>query len=796
MTSRDHALAVLEFERALEVVAGRAVSEPGAAALLARRPLDDIDAARRELAAVAELMPLLAGTDPWRLDAFPDLAGSLARLAIPDAILDADALSACADVMRVGRAAGELMPRLDPAGLSGAIVEDAWGDAGLEKRIGRTFDEGGGVADRASPELRRIRRRLVDRRARLVDRLERFARDLPERLRVSDASVTVRNGRYCVPIRREGKGATPGLVHDASASRQTLFVEPTIAIDAMNEIRELEIAETREVRRILEALSNELREVRAELAASFRALVELDSLRARAAYASESDATAPELTDAESSIEICGGRHPLLDAAEAVPFDLTLDPHERVLLISGPNAGGKTVFLKAVGLIVALAKSGVVPPVRTGTRFPFFDELFAVIGDEQSIDASLSTFGAQAKNLAEILTGSGPRDLVLIDEIGSATDPAEGGALAAAALTRLAGRARLTIATTHLGDLKRLGDESRSTVNASLQFDSRLLEPTYRLARDRPGRSYALVIAARLGVPDEVLDDARARLEAEHVSLDELLDRLETERAETEELRARLETRDGALDEAEARVAAREAELEARLRRAAREREHAVNRALKEARATIEETIARLEVEHGADERSRTEARRRARSEVERAIRESTAALTALDAESRDASSAAPRPGDRVRWHDAERSGVLVEVRGRRGIVEVEGLRLTVPLSDLRTHPQTTEAGSRTPPPTPPSDLDVPELTVRTEVDLRGLRVDEVSGVLNPALDAAVVAELPWLRVIHGKGTGALRSIVRDLLRSDGRVPAFRPGERNEGGSGVTVVEFEAKNEG
>ncbi len=802
MMEPDHALSVLEFGRVLDVVAKRAVSEAGAADVRGLRPLGSRALAARTLEAVDELQAQLTGADRWNLEAFPDLAGTLRKLSIPDASLEAQALVDCAAVMATARSAKSLERQLSPDGIAGKWVAQLWGDVDLEKRIARTFDESGAVADRASPELKRIRRSLVDGRARLVERLDRYARELPERVRVPDASVTVRNGRYCVPLRREGKGAVGGLVHDASASRQTLFVEPTIAIEAMNEIRELEIAEVREVMRILRALSGEVSAVVRELAGSYEALVQLDSLRARARVAQELGASSPDLFEGAGPIEMRGARHPLLALMGdgAVPFDLVLAPNERVLLVSGPNAGGKTVLLKAFGLTAALAQSGVVPPVAPGTRLPFFRRLFAVIGDEQSIDASLSTFGAQAKNLAEILIESTAEDLVLIDEIGSATDPAEGGALAAATLTRLSTQARLTIATTHLGDLKRLEDEGAATVNASLQFDSERLEPTYRLVRDRPGRSYALVIAARLGVPEDVLADARARLDAEHVSLDTLLERLEGERIEVEGLREQLEERADRLRDRENSLVERETRVAAEVRAATREREEARNQALKEARATIAETIDALEVRYGErDSESRAEAKRSARGTVERAIRESGAALAGLQEVPSPAGDAStPRVGETVRWHDSKRSGVLVEIRGDRGVVSVDGLRLKVPLSDLLAHPMSVGARQEeTVRPVKPRSRSGttlgPEFVVSTEVDLRGLRVDEVEAVLFPALDAAVVAELPWLRIIHGKGTGALREVVQELLSADGRIPSFRPGESNEGGTGVTVVDFEER---
>ena len=794
----DHALRVLEFDRVLSAVSERAVSAPGAARVRGLRPLADEAAARRQLTAVAEVQALLGSEEGLRAARFPDVEGVLRRLSLEDAWLDAGELRACARVMAAARRACGLASRLDPDGLPAHHARQLWGERNLETRITAAFDDAGGLVDGASSELRRIRRALGSARARLVADLASFAGALPERVRVPDASVTVRNGRYCIPVRREGKGIAGGLVHDASASRQTLFVEPARAIEAMNGIRELELREEREMERILRDLSAAVRRHTPELAASYRALVELDALRARALFAAELEASPPDFVDPTvHGIRIMGARHPLLALAPggAVPFDLDLAEEERVLLVSGPNAGGKTVLLKTLGLVAALAQSGVVPPLRAGTRIPFFHRLFAVIGDEQSIDASLSTFGAQARNLAEILNETGDGDLVLFDEIGSATDPAEGGALAAAALERLADQARLTVATTHLGDLKRLGDDG-AAVQASLAFDPRRLEPTYALVRDRPGRSYALVIAARLGVPEDVLAGAHARLGPDHVSLDALLARLEAERGEIEGLRARLERRAENAAARERDLAARESALADSERAAARRREVARRDTLREARERVEAAIVRLESAYAGgdgDADARRAAKRAARGEVERALRTSARKLRRLD-DGASAGEAArmPEVGEPVRWSASDRPATLVELRGDRGVVDIDGLRLTIPLRDLRAHSGATTRGAAASAVAgnAPGERR-PEVRARAAVDLRGLRADEVRAALTPAIDAAVVGDLPWLRIIHGKGTGALRARVRDIVRDDPRIRLFRAGAAGEGGTGVTVVEFE-----
>ena len=786
-----HALAVLEVPEVLERIAGLAVGEAGAARVRALRPCADADVARRQLAAVGDLVGILSEDGAWELTGIPAVGPAISRLKVPGSLLEPEQLIAVGVVLATTRAAAErLRGRVPDGGVLSELVDLLWADRALERRLAETFDEDGAVSDRASPELRRIRRELNTGRGRLVERLEAYVRSLPDRVRVPDASITIRSGRYCIPIRREGKSTVGGLVHDASGSRQTLFVEPPVAIDAMNEIRELEIAERREIDRILRVITDALRERATELESSYVALVDLDSLRARALFSIRLGASLPRLDEPTAPLDIVQGRHPLLDEARtAVPFDLRVAEDETVLLISGPNAGGKTVLLKSIGLAAVLAKSGVIPPVGEGSRIPAFGQVFAVIGDEQSISASLSTFGAQARNLAEILERSTRDDLVLIDEIGSATDPAEGGALAAAILAALADRVRLTVATTHLGDLKGLAAERPSTVNASLQFDAERLEPTYRLERDRPGRSYALEIAGRLGIPAGVLDDARSRLDQEHRAVDDVLATLERDQQILDRERVELSARVDAVARRETSAARRAEEVERKELELARERGRALEETLLEGRTRIEETITRLETEwRGADEPARRSAKRAARGEIERSLRE-TRRRAETGREVAPATGEAVAAGDEVRWAESGRTGRLVELRGGRGVVEVDGLRLTVPAADLRAAGPAPEAPATASPPATLARL--PELEMRTEVDLRGLRAEEVEAVLVPALDAAIVAEIPWLRIIHGKGTGALRSVVEALLGADPRVESFRAGDAREGGTGVTVVEFE-----
>ncbi len=812
---RAHALRVLEFPRVLDLVARDATSELGAARVRELRPFERRAPAAEALAAVDEMVGLLHRDEGWAPPPIPDLRAALRRLGVDGSVLEPSDLAGVATLLDSARRVRRDILRFSEewpglARRAGRAVKAPQ----VQERLEASLDEAGAVADGASPELARLRRDLRGRRADLVSRLERLAGNLPSRVRVPDASVTLRNGRYCIPVRREGRSQVGGIVHDESASRQTLFVEPPQAIEPMNEIRELEMAEAREVRRILGELTDLVRPLREPLADSLEALAEIDSLFARATYAVGHGGVRPELGPDEErgAYRVAEGRHPLLLATgePTVPFSLELAPGESTLLVSGPNAGGKTVLLKAIGVISAMAQSGLPPPVGPGTRLPTFDGFFAVIGDEQSIEASLSTFSAQVANLKEIVDGAGGRSLVLVDEIGGNTDPSEGAALAAAVLLRLARQAGLTVATTHLGDLKALAGEDDRVVNASLQFDRERLRPTFALLRDRPGRSYALEIAGRLGLPEDVLAEARRRTSTEGRALESVLAELEGAEEELQGMIAaargrqrELERRARELEEREERSKRRARDLESREAELEREARQRAETYLLEARERVEEAIRRLEERYAETPRPRASARvesetreaaAAARRAVEEAVRETRDATPEMPLAEPELDPEALEEGQMVHLRSLGRAGRVREVRGERVVVTAGGLRLTVPISDLERAPDEEVAGEagRGDRGGGPTAVEArPEIEPRSEVDLRGLRADEVEAALVPALDAAIFADLPRLRIIHGKGTGALRRRVREVLGEDARIAGFRAGAFDEGGSGVTVVEFD-----
>ncbi len=817
MTMPGRALRVLEFERALEYAAGFASTAVGRKAVLAMRPSADGGVVRARLSAVAETNRFLAPRPDWAFPRLPESDAAVRRLAVEGAVLSAGELARLGVLLAAGRTFLRALPR-ETEGLPElrALGARVCAHRDLENAIVRSVDPEGVVLEGASGELRRLRTRLAGAHNRLVSHLESFLKGVNERYRVPKASVSIREGRYVVPVRREGRRTVGGYVHDESSSGATVFIEPPSAIEMMNRIRELERAEVREIRRILRALSGRCRPLAPALADSMGALTEVDKLVALARTAVRWEACIPEIT--RGPLAIRSGRHPLLLAAgiDAVPFDLDLGPHERVVVVTGPNAGGKTVFLKSVGLIAALAQAGVVPPVGPGTRLPVFDGFFADVGDEQSIADSLSTFSAHLRNLQEVLAKAGRRSLVLIDEPGAGTDPKEGEALAQAVIEVLAERGCVAVLTSHLGGLKRLARPGGRIVNASLRFDGERLAPTYRFVKGRPGRSYGLAIARGLGFPSEVLDRADACRDRAEARLDELLESLEAKEAKVTSLLA-------GLDAERDRASAQQRELERREEELGRsEREHA-GRARREARQLLLD--ARREVEGViADLAARAESRgdlgeafRDARRSVEAAARalEEPRVGERRGAAGRDEGGvgrgaggerrerhggrAAPVPGSTVRVAELDVPGTVVAVEGGRAVVSVGEVRMKVDLAKVvpvrgdergegggaggtggrergeRSAPRAAVWGGAVADPTP-------------ELDLRGQRAHEAEVSLRRALDDASMADLGALRVIHGKGTGALRKRVSAVLEADERVEDFRAAKPAEGGYGVTVA--------
>jgi DNA mismatch repair protein MutS2 len=794
--SKD-ALDTLEFGPVLQLVAAHAIGPLGAARVLGRKPTSDIEWISGELARVAEVAALFRRGDSLLAEPIPDVTRALARLRIEGSVLEGVELAALQRVLGAAWNVSLDLRRVAQLAPLAAQLIQPLPDKAIERRLNQSLDPDGNLLDSASPGLAAARREVQAARQRLLRRLEALLRGLGPSAAPADASVTVRGNRYVIPVRRDSRSRPPGIIHDESGSAGTLFIEPSETIELGNALREAEVSEERETLRVLRELTGLLRLELPVIGGAVEMCVAVDDLVARARYAVAVLGEMPEVETAPATLRIVNGRHPLLlsGAQSVVPFDLELDREERTLLISGPNTGGKTVLLKAVGLATALAGSGIIPPVGAGSRLPIFRQLYADIGDRQSIAASLSTFSAHVRMLRGVLEDADDRTLVLLDEIGSGTDPVEGAALAAATLVSLTRRGTVTLATTHLGALKELASHEPGVVNASLQFDAATLTPTFRFMKGVPGRSYGLSIARRLGVTGDILDDAEARVPDAERRLDALLAAVEerecqlrAEQATAAERMVELDSLAARLGVQETSQAAREAELKRREKDAEHEGHRRARAYLMEARQRVEEALAAAS--GASDEAAAREARRL----VEEGIREQGEALVLGGAAGQRGSGAAGplEIGSRVRVESGG-TGEVTEIRPDGKVVVTAGsIRLVTEPATLTLVLRGEERKHRVEAAPLPIAQRAPGPAAPLEIDLRGMTGDEAEVATVAAVDAAVLAEQPFLRIIHGMGTGVVRERVQRVVAQDRRISRYGFAARNQGGTGVTIVEFSA----
>ncbi len=663
----------------------------------------------------------------------------------------------------------------------------------------RIFEGDGRVKDTATVRLHGIRAAILRLRRDVVRRLEDLSREKAEFL--SEGYVTEKGGRYCLPVRSDRRDAVPGIVHEKSGSGLTLFVEPLAVVDANNALAEALEEEREEIHRILVSLTARFAARKGDLTRSVTVLTELDAFQARAEWSSRADGVFPE---AGPHVVLRGARHPLLDrrlaplreevfgenaeqrAADAVPLDLELPEGKRLLLLSGPNAGGKTVVLKTVGLFALLSQSGFAVPASRGTALPVFDRILVVAGDAQDLLGDLSSFEAAMTRTSRVLSEATPQSLVLLDELGSGTDPDEGGALAVAILEHAVAHSGLTVATTHLAAVKEWGHARPAVLSAAMEFDEASGRPTYRARPGSVGRSRALAVASRAGLPGPVLEAARGRLGAAWGAADAALSRLETEtravRAETERAQALAAAAEAKLEETERQKAALAAE-KARLSEKGRER---IDRALEALRETTRREIERLRDEF----RAGRSIPRGALTTVTAAAREAAVSFVEDEPEA-EAPAGDVAVGELVRVRPWKTTGRLLRLDAGRGEAEVDvgGKRMKVEASALARAAGPAPAPSRPVAPEPPRrPAPSSGTTPAAEVVLVGKRVDEALPEVEHALNEALLTGRSSLRIVHGHGTGRLAAAVREFLDTHPGVAAHRPGEPREGGLAVTIA--------
>lgn len=808
-------LRVLEYDKIIARLADHCAFEAGRALALALAPSGDASVVRARQAVTAEARAFLDRRDGASLDGAVDVRPAAAAAARGRILLPAELLAVrttLAIARRTKRALAhdasrwphlaDIAARIDPC----PAVHDA---------IGAALDESGEVLDSASPELRRIRRQLKVVHDRISRQLQALVKG-PARDVLQDALVTQRNGRWVVPVKADFRSRVPGVVHDTSDSGATLFVEPLGVVEHGNAHRELAVAAEREIERVLRALSESVGGEADALRETVDALAELDLALAAAELGRAQRAVSPELVDAAAPfLSAEAARHPLLDPDAVVPIGVRIGTDFRLMVITGPNTGGKTVALKTIGLLALMAQSGLQLPCADGARLAPFDAVFADIGDEQSIEQSLSTFSGHMTNIVRILAAAGARSLVLLDELGAGTDPTEGAALAGAILEALRARGVATVASSHFTELKAYAYATPGVANASVEFDVDTLRPTYELTIGLPGRSNALAIAQRLGLPEAIIAAARGGLASSQVEMESLLADIRAAR------RQALADKAAATDQRQ--TADRwAAELEVGVRALAAERADVLNAARAQAAAELaaaREAIARLlkRAERAAaaarsgapaaGEAAAPAALARERAELREAA-DLIGAILSTDEPAATVAGPADRawaPGDSVRLRHFDQAGTLLAIDGDEAQVQLGRMRMTVATDQLEfvapaaPEPTAPRSGGRSARNAALFDALAPAAAERatgpagpaTEVDVRGMRVDEALEAVDARLDRALLQGAPWLRIIHGHGTGALKAALRTRLAAHRAVTRHRPGDRSEGGDGVTVVFFD-----
>lgn len=780
-------LETLEYPKILTRLAEHTSFAVSRRLALSLTPSTDVDEVRYRQRVTTEARKLLEVRSSVSIGGARDISEAVRRARL-GGVLDPSELLSVHSTLVAGRTVRNTIAKLSNqlpllAEMAGRLVDCPQ----LEREVARCLNDRAEVVDDASPLLRHIRSEIRVAHGRLLQRLNDLLSSPDYRHAIQEPIVTVREGRYVIPIKSEQKGQVRGVVHDQSASGATLFVEPLATVELNNRWRELQLDEEREVERILRSLSALVSASADVLDGNLAALGEIDLALAKARYSSAIGGVEPQLVGDRGSLSLINARHPLL-GANVVPISVPLGGEYTVLVITGPNTGGKTVALKTVGLLTAMAQAGLHIPADEGSRVRIFESIYADIGDEQSIEQSLSTFSSHMTHIVSILREANERSLVLLDELGAGTDPAEGSALARAILGELLADRAWTVATTHYSELKAYAHITPGVENASVEFDLETLAPTYRLSVGLPGMSNALAIASRLGLADHIVEAARKLLNPDEVQVESLLAQIREERARAAADRARAEEIRADADKLRQRLAAQ-------LRSIDEERQRLIAETRSELSAEIDELRRRLRRALLVAERPSTqvhdlmEAAREVK-EIEKDLESRLPRPEPAAPESPDETTRELRPGDVVKVKSLNEIGEIVSLSDSRREAEVQlgSFKLKIAVSDLersregRPAERFVRSGGAKPRP------DESRPTPSIDFEIRGWRADEVAPELDKYLDEAYLSGLPFVRVIHGKGTGVLRQVVREQLATHPLVRSFQSAPPNEGGEGVTVA--------
>ena len=792
----DKSIRTLELPAVLEVLAQKAVSEaarercrklyPSSDLDEVRRLLDETDAARTRLGLYGS--PAFSGVK--------DVSAALTR-ADHGGMLNTRELLDIAGLLTASRRVSEY----DRDRQGEATVLDHYFSAlhtnkYLEDRIrGAILDEET-IADTASPELADIRRKMRVAATKGRQILQRIISSPSYAKVLQEALITQRDGRFVVPVKAECKGSLPGLVHDISSSGATLFVEPMGVVQANNELKELQAREEREIERILRQLSGDCGDQMENILYDYDILVHLDVIFARAQLSYQMSAARPEVRR-RGGIVLRRARHPLLDPAKAVPISVELGQQFDTLVITGPNTGGKTVTLKTLGLLCLMAQCGLHIPADDGSVVRVFDRVLADVGDEQSIEQSLSTFSAHMANIVQILQQADEQSLLLFDELGAGTDPVEGAALAIAVIQEVRSRGALTAATTHYAELKTFAMTTAGVENASCEFDVQTLRPTYRLLIGIPGKSNAFAISRRLGLDEHVIEAARAQMDSESVRFEDVLTQLEEKRQRLERAQSEADRLWQQREEDARKARTFREQMEKAKENARSKGEAEAKRIVREAQAKVDAIFAELdELRRQQQKRADFQQMNDARANVRRGLNEAEALVRSResDPEPIPAPSRPIRVGDQVELPGVNRAAEVLTVNADGSLVLQAGkMKMTVKRGQVRLL-ETAEEIQKKKKQQSRAQSSSPKIQLASraasELDIRGYETLEAESVVDNYIDSAVMAKLGSVTIIHGKGTGALRKAVHEILRRNKAVKSFRLGRYGEGEAGVTIVEL------
>ncbi|KGX93422.1 DNA mismatch repair protein MutS [Pontibacillus halophilus JSM 076056 = DSM 19796] len=773
---------VLEYDKIIEQLKTHAASSLGKEAVQRLHPSTDVEEVRRWQEETEEAATVLRLKGYAPLGGIFDIKPQVKRATIGGVLTPEECLD-IASTLYGGKNLKTFIEEIEDASLPilNEIVEQIVPLSELERAIRNAIDDYGKVMDGASDKLRTLRSRIRSYESRVRDKLEGYTRSNSKML--SDAIVTIRNDRYVLPVKAEYRGSFGGIVHDQSSSGATLFIEPQAVVDLNNELQETRVQEANEVERILRELSERIAEDESFLYINVQALGHLDFLFAKAHLGRVMKAAKPTINDA-GIIKMREARHPLISMDEVVANDVFLGEEYTSIVITGPNTGGKTVTLKMVGLSSLMAQSGLRIPAQDGCEMPVFENVFADIGDEQSIEQSLSTFSSHMTNIVEILKGVNEKSLVLFDELGAGTDPQEGAALAMSILDEVVNRGARVIATTHYPELKAYSYNRERVINASVEFDVQTLRPTYRLLIGVPGRSNAFEISRRLGLNESIIETAKGQVGTDSASVETMIASLEesTRGAERdyEEAEDHLQQAQQLHEELEQKWADFEAKREELYRKAEAKAQDAIEKARQEAEDIVSQ-IRQMKSQAELKEHEWIEARK----QLDEA-KPSLAQKQSSKPKAKAKQTLNLQPGDEVKVTTLNQNGHIVEkVSDKEWQVQLGIMKVKVKTKDLEFVKREEPLKEK-----PMATVKGKAYHVKPEIDLRGERFEEALHQLEKYIDEALLAGYPQVTVIHGKGTGALRKGVEELAKRHRSIASARSGGMNEGGGGVTVLEL------